>query len=94
MQIRTVVFAGFFQNVRVSQKASSGFRYMNPSRLAGRLHFIGERDVVRPDVEFEPPPADDAAQYGTGVNADSHVDVFVFLVVEFGNRLDHACISE
>ena len=43
------------------------------SRLALGLHHVGERHVVRPDIELEAPRADDAAQHGARVHAHTHV---------------------
>lgn len=44
-------------------------------RYAGRLHPVGQRHVVRPDVVLPLAQADDAAQHVPRVNADPHVDI-------------------
>ena len=62
---------------------------MNKSRLARRLHFVCQGHIVRKNIEFELFRADNAAIDRAGMNADSHVDFFVVVLVEFFDGIDH-----
>lgn len=43
--------------------------------LASSLHVVGQRDVVRPDVELPLPETKDTAVYSPAVNSHAHVHV-------------------
>lgn len=63
--------------VLATERVERGARYMDASGLAARLHVIGQRHVVRPDVELPLAQPQDAAQHAAGVNADAHVQMDV-----------------
>lgn len=61
--------------VAVVEEVDGDLGDVHAARHAARLHVVGERDVVRPDVVLPLAEADDAAQHVAAMHADSHVDV-------------------
>lgn len=56
----------------------------------GRLDFIGDDNVLRPDIVLPLTRPHDATDNASGVNANSHVNVDLPLVSQLSNIADHA----
>ena len=57
----------------MAQPRLSGLTDVHAARHAAGLHVVGQRDVVRPDVELPLAEAEHAAENGARVHADTHV---------------------
>ena len=62
---------------------------MDLTRLACGLHPVSQGHIIRPHVELEPLPPDNAAENGPCVNPDSHVDILVAVLVKLLDSSDH-----
>lgn len=51
---------------------------------------VGQTNVIAPDIELDPPGADNAAEDGARVDAHPHLDALVPLGVEAAHGIDHA----
>jgi hypothetical protein len=51
-------------------------------------HFVDDKNNL-PDVKFESPLADDAAEDRAGVDADPHVDGLMSVLVELADGRNH-----
>lgn len=59
--------------VLARQRVEGGACDMHPSRLATRLHVIGQRHIVGPHIELPLAQPQHAAEHASGVNAHAHV---------------------
>jgi hypothetical protein len=71
-----------FDNEIIAKERKRRFRDVHASRIARTLHYVGQRDVIGENVEFEAAGADNSAEHRASVDANPHIDMFVVHTVK------------